>query len=240
MTVLMVGGTGATGRLLVQQLLQRGERVRAIVRTPDGLSELLDTQPNLSLIYGSISELSDAELAAYVEGWGAVASCLGHRVSFRGMFGPPRRLVTDAVRRLCRAVRRHRPDRPVRFALMNTAGNRNRDLDEPLPFLHRLLERLLRGLLPPHADNVAAAEFLRTRIGRRDEYIEWVAVRPDALRDETAVSAYDVYPSPTRSALLDAGATSRINVAHFMARLLTEEALWNRWKGQMPVIYNRA
>lgn len=70
MTVLMVGGTGATGRLLVQQLLQRGERVRAIVRTPDGLSELLDTQPNLSLIYGSISELSDAELAAYVEGWG--------------------------------------------------------------------------------------------------------------------------------------------------------------------------
>ncbi len=32
--------------------------------------------------------------------------------------------------------------------------------------------------------------------------------------------------------------TSRINVGHFMADLITDEEIWNRWKGQMPVIYN--
>lgn len=38
MTVLVVGGTGATGRLLVKQLLDRGSEVIVIVRSPDGLS----------------------------------------------------------------------------------------------------------------------------------------------------------------------------------------------------------
>jgi hypothetical protein len=32
---------------------------------------------------------------------------------------------------------------------------------------------------------------------------------------------------------------SRINVAHFMARLAVEDELWQEWKGQMPVIYNK-
>ena len=34
--------------------------------------------------------------------------------------------------------------------------------------------------------------------------------------------------------------TSRINVAHFMADLITDSDTWNRWKGKMPVIYNKA
>ena len=37
MTTLVLGATGATGRLLVRQLLDRGEHVRAIVRSPDSL-----------------------------------------------------------------------------------------------------------------------------------------------------------------------------------------------------------
>ena len=37
MTVLVVGASGATGRLLVKQLLDRGLKVKAIVRAPDKL-----------------------------------------------------------------------------------------------------------------------------------------------------------------------------------------------------------
>jgi len=69
--------------------------------------------------------------------------------------------------------------------------------------------------------------------------IEWVAVRPDNLIDEDQVSAYEVHPSPIRSAIFDAGMASRINVGSFMADLITENESWNRWKGQMPVIYNK-
>ena len=68
--------------------------------------------------------------------------------------------------------------------------------------------------------------------------IEWVAVRPDGLIDEPEVSAYTIHASPTRSAIFDAGKTSRINVADCMSRLIEDATLWKRWKGQMPVIYN--
>ncbi|MCK5197273.1 MAG: hypothetical protein KAR21_02925, partial [Spirochaetales bacterium] len=70
--------------------------------------------------------------------------------------------------------------------------------------------------------------------------VEWVAVRPDNLVNEENVTKYKVYPSPIRSAIFNAGQTSRINVGHFMADLITEENVWNKWKGQMPVIYNVA
>ena len=54
-----------------------------------------------------------------------------------------------------------------------------------------------------------AADYLRTDIGQNDQNIEWVAVRPDSLVDEEAVSKYEVYPSPIRSAIFNPGKTSR-------------------------------
>jgi hypothetical protein len=123
---------------------------------------------------------------------------------------------------------------------MNTAGNSNRDLQESISFGQRCVIGLLRLLLPPHVDNERAADYLRTRIGQNDGTIEWAAVRPDNLINEDEVTEYEVHPSPTRSAIFNAGSTSRINVAHFMAHLITEYDVWNKWKGQMPVIYNKA
>jgi nucleoside-diphosphate-sugar epimerase len=237
MTVLVVGASGATGRLLVQQLLDRGQPVRAVVRTPDKLPEALRRHPNVAIVQASLLALDDAALAAQVRGCRAVASCLGHTLSWRGVFGPPHRLVRDATRRLCDAIRANRPACATRFVLMNTAGNRG--TDEPVSFAQRGVLALLRLLLPPHADNEQAAEYLRTRVGARDAAVEWAAVRPDGLVDEAEVSPYTLHPSPTRSAIFDAGTTSRINVAHFMAALATDDDLWNTWKGRMPVIYNR-
>jgi nucleoside-diphosphate-sugar epimerase len=240
LTTLVAGASGATGRWLVKHLLDRGQDVRAVVRTPEAMPDALKGHPRLSVVRGSILELDDAQLARLVEACTAIASCLGHTLNLKGIYGRPRRLVTDATRRLCTAVKAGHPDRPVRFVLMNTAGNRNRDIDEPLALKDRIVIGLVRLLLPPHADNEAAAEYLRTGIGPHDPVIKWVVVRPDTLIDADRVTAYEVHPSPTRSAVFDAGRTSRINVGHFMADLITDDAIWARWKGQMPVIYNEA
>ena len=134
MTTLVVGASGATGRLLVDQLLERGQKVRIVVRSTKNLPENVKSHENLSVIQASVLDLSDIELAQYVSGCDALASCLGHNLSFKGLFGPPRRLVTDATRRLCGAVKANKPDQPVKFVLMNTAGNSNRDLDEEVSF----------------------------------------------------------------------------------------------------------
>lgn len=239
MAVLVVGASGATGRLLVQGLLGRGCEVRAVVRSPESLPDAIRNHPLLSIVQTSLLDLSDDEMTQLVSGCTAVASCLGHNLTFKGMYGSPRRLVTDATRRLCEAVRATRPQVPVRFVLMNTAGNSNRDLGEPVSFGQRCVVGLVRLLVPPHADNEMAADYLRIKVGAGDGAIEWVVVRPDSLINEDDVTGYDVHPSPTRSAIFNAGKTSRVNVAHFMADLITEDGVWGRWKGQMPVVYNK-
>lgn len=239
MTALVVGASGATGRLLVKQLLNRGLNVKVIVRSPDKLPEDIRSHDNLSVIHESVLELSDAEMARHVNGCDAVASCLGHSMSFRGIYGHPRMLVTDTTRRLCNAIKANKPEQPVRFVLMNTAGNSNRDIPERISFGQKCVIWLLRALLPPHLDNERAADYLRRKIGQNDRIIEWAAVRPDSLIDESEVAKYEVYSSPIRSAIFDAGVTSRINVGHFMADLITDDHLWKNWKGRMPVIYKK-
>lgn len=65
---------------------------------------------------------------------------------------------------------------------------------------------LIRRLVPPHADDEEASDVLRTGVGR--------------------------------SAIFDAGQTSRVHVARFMAELMTGAEVWHRWKGRMPVVYD--
>lgn len=239
MMVLVVGASGATGRLLVRHLLSRGQTVKVIVRSPDRLPAEIRNHDRLSLIQASVLDLGDDELAQHVKGCGAVASCLGHNLSWKGVYGHPRRLVTEATRRLCDAIKANQAEGSTRFVLMNTAGNSNRDLNESVSIGERVVIGIIRLLLPPHVDNERAADLLRVRIGQDDRSIEWVVVRPDTLVDEEKVTEYEVHPSPTRSAIFNAGKTSRTNVGDFMARLITEDDLWRRWRGRMPVIYNK-
>lgn len=240
MKVLVVGASGATGRHLVNQLLLKGNTVKIIVRSTGHLPESWFENPNLEIITGSITALSDEELASHASDCDAMASCLGHNLSFKGVYGHPRRLVTDTVKRLCSAVEKQKPSRPVKFVLMNSSGVRNRDLKEPISFAQKCVIGLLRLVLPPHVDNEQAAEYLRTQVGQNNPFIEWVAVRPDGLINEDEVSEYEAYPSPTRSAIFDAGKISRINVGHFMSELINDPDLWNTWKAKMPVLYSKS
>jgi hypothetical protein len=100
-------------------------------------------------------------MAEYIQGCDAVASCLGHNINWKGLYGKPRKLVTDAVILLCNAIKKNAPDKPVKIVLMNTSGNRNRDLNEPISMGQSFVIALLRLLLPPHVDNETAADYLR-------------------------------------------------------------------------------
>lgn len=239
-TVLVVGASGATGRLLVEQLLARGIRVKALVRSLDRLPKDLRGHSSLSVIQADLLSLGADELRQLTDGCDAIASCLGHNMSWKGVFGPPYRLVTDATRRLASAFKAREREKPARFVLMNTTGNSNRDLHEPISLGQRLVIALIRVLIPPHADNERAADFLRVGVGQNDAALEWCVVRPDTLTNATEATGYQLFRSPIRSAIFDPGRTSRENVARFMADLLTDHETWPEWRGQMPVIYDTA
>ena len=173
MTILVVGASGATGRLLVEHLLNSKQNVKIIVRSPDNLPEALKNHDYLSVIRASVLDLSDTELTQHVKDCDAVASCLGHNMSWKGIYGQPRRLVTNATRRLCNAIKANKPTRPVKFVLMNTTGNSNHDLLEPVSFGQKCVIGLLRLLLPPLVDNEKAADYLRSSIGHNNGEIAY-------------------------------------------------------------------
>lgn len=89
-TVLLVGGTGRTGQLVLQQLLGRGISVRVIVRSPQKLPAGTTGEPRLTVVEGNPLSLTNEHLMRQLRGCNAVISCLGHVLSTRGIFGPPR------------------------------------------------------------------------------------------------------------------------------------------------------
>ncbi len=236
--ILVIGGSGATGKRLVTQLLNAGLEVKVIVRTQTTIPEVWQNNEMLTIIRSNIHEMNVSEMQEHLEGCRAVASCLGHAPTLKGIFGKPKKLVTDAIRLVSDAIEKSTPEQPVKCVLMNTAGNSNRDLNEPLSVAHKMVIALIRTLVPPHRDNEQAADYLRENIGQNHPYVHWAVVRPDSLINQEEVTEYTVHDSPTRSALFNAGKTSRINVGHFMAKLITDDDVWRRWKGKMPVIYN--
>ncbi len=238
MNTLVLGASGTTGKQLVQQLIGLGQHVKVVVRPTAHIPEDWGRIDALTIIKTTIDEMSVDEMAGHLVDCNAVACCLGHNLSLKGMYGKPRKLVTDAVRLVCEACLKSTPPKPLKIVLMNTAGNSNRDLKEPVSLGQKVIVALIRNLLPPHRDNEEASDYLRLMIGQVHPFIQWAIVRPDTLVDENRVSEYSLHNSPTRSAIFNPGKTSRINVAHFIASLILYQELWKKWKGQMPVIYN--
>lgn len=238
-TVLVLGGTGRTGRALLAELLARDIAVRAIVRSAARLPAPLTGDPRLSVVEAELLALGDDALRRQAAGCAAVISCLGHTISLRGVFGPPRDLVAQATARLCRAIDALRPAAPVKFILMSSVSvHRPAPLDARRGGGERALLALLRALVPPARDNQRAADFLLQRGGATPASLQWVVVRPDSLV-AGEVTAYDLHEGLVES-LFAPGKTNIANVAHFMAELVASPTLWSTWQGKLPVIVNRS
>ncbi len=236
MNILVVGATGKTGMHLVKQLLGRNHNVRIVVRSLDRLPTDIMENPNTTAIEASILDLTDEEMTNHVKGCDAVVSCLGHTMDFKGIFGEPKKLCTEATRRLCKALQKDGLRETTKFILMNTVGVQNPDLAEKRAWFERGLLTLLRYALPPQRDNETAAKYLHNVVGKESKRIEWCSVRPDSLID-AEVSPYDITESPV-TGILNGRPTARSNVAHLMTELIENERLWSVWKFRMPVIMN--
>ncbi len=77
MKILIIGGTGKTGRHIIEQALQMGHLVTVLARNP---ARLKLEHPNLKILKGNI--LQSEEVAAAVKGQEAVLSALGHKHFF--------------------------------------------------------------------------------------------------------------------------------------------------------------
>lgn len=234
-TILLLGATGRTGRLVLERLLGRGDHVRVVVRSSWRLPADVVGHPGLSVVVADLLSLHDDALQRLVRGCDAVVSCLGHVLSFEGVFLPPRDLVTRATTRVCRAIEALQPATPVKLLLMSSVSvNRPGGLDTRRGKFERALVRVLCSLLPPAADNQQASDLLHRDVGPTHPFVQWVVIRPDTLRDGPA-SEYALHEGLVGSVFAPDD-TRRANVALAMCDLLASPTTWDDWKAKAPVI----
>lgn len=136
MRVTVFGASGAIGRLVVQQLLDDGHQVTALVRTP---GKLAVTHADLTVVAGQLSDCDAVEQA--VSGADAVISALGPSLK-RSTTGTQ---VTDGTRSIVQVMERRRVRRFIGLATPSLADPQ----DKP-HWKHKVLP-VLAGLMFPNA-----------------------------------------------------------------------------------------
>mmetsp|Transcript_6292 Transcript_6292/g.11188 ORF Transcript_6292/g.11188 Transcript_6292/m.11188 type:complete len:241 (-) Transcript_6292:38-760(-) len=232
--VLVLGATGATGRLVVEQLLSRGVPVKAFVRKESVTplpGEVLEN-PKLSVIEGTALGVKKEVLKTTLRDCAAVVSCLGHR----GVRLGSQMIVRDSCQRVCNVIPQD-GKAPTKFILMNTClvDHPDGSDSEIRSFAQRFCLAAMRKLLPPHKDNELAAKYL-FESSRSD--LEWCVVRPGLLENSPDVTPYKTTPGIIFS-MFNPVPVSRNNVADFMTTLVNDPESWASWKGKMPYIMSQ-
>ncbi len=196
MKVVVFGATGTTGSEVVAQALKNGHEVTAFVRNPDKVEQ---THPNLKLVQGDV--LNPDDVARAVQGQNAVLSSLG-----AGLNGTVRSVGTQNI------IQAMQKANVCRFVSQSTLG-----AGDSRSNLNAYWKYIMFGLLlrRAYADHNRQEAFIK------QSKLDWIIVRPGALKDGERTGQYrHGFPSTDKSITLD---ISVGDVADFMVQQLTDD-----------------
>jgi putative NADH-flavin reductase len=196
MKVLIIGATGATGRVLMREALEQGHEVTALARNPSALAPE-DHRPRV--LQGNALDASEVEAA--VAGQDAVLSALGTRST------RPTTLFSQSTHNLISAMNKHGVRRLVCITGIGAGESKGH-----VGFLYD------RIMLPFVVKNIYEDKNRQEEAIKQSD-LEWVIVRPARLTDEAAKGEYRVYLGGSYTAKT----ISRADVAAFMLAQLTDE-----------------
>jgi putative NADH-flavin reductase len=199
MKITIFGATGKVGRHLVDQALERGDRVTAFVRDPSKLTT--QRHERLKVVQGNVQNPKDVEQA--VAGTDAVLSALGQTKT------SSKDVLTEGIKNIVAAMNKHGVRR-----LVSLTGAGVRDPKDQPKLVDRvigsLLKLLQRDLLE---DAVGAARVIQ------ESDLDWVIVRAPVLNEAEKKGEYRVgYVGKESGTRL-----SRADLAGFMLEQTTED-----------------
>jgi uncharacterized protein YbjT (DUF2867 family) len=198
MKLLVLGGTGRTGRPLLQQALQRGHSVTALARDP---TKLANQDPRIRVAQGDVMDV--ATLVTALQGQDTVLATL---TSGSRSYGPVR-FFTDSVRNIVAAMEQTGVGRLV---YVTSGGVEKKDP------VHGLMMKLIVHPLLRHVyEDMGRAEQVLAKSS-----VGWTIVRPPYLTDGPFTGKYRISErlAPPKGSRL-----SRADLAHFMLEALAPE-----------------
>ncbi|WP_432197522.1 NAD(P)-dependent oxidoreductase [Streptomyces sp. bgisy027] len=212
MRVTVFGATGAIGRLAVQQLLDDGHQVTALVRTP---AKLALTHQNLTVVTGQLTDGEPVRQA--LTGADAVISALGPSLK-RSATGTP---LTDGTRTVVQAMEAQKVTRFIGLATPSLADPRDK-----AHWKHKVLPVMARLMFPN-----ALAELKGMTTAVTSSGLDYTIARITNPTNKPATGHI-------RSGFLGhdkvGSAMSRADIAAFLVAQLTD----TRYRRAMPAISN--
>lgn len=198
MKLAIFGATGRTGRPLVEQALEAGHSVVALVRTPE---KMPIKHENLMLIQGD--SLNAADVEKTVQGVDAVLSVLGQSK------GAPRNLLEVSMRNIVAAMQKY----GVRRLVSLTGAGVNAPEDRP-GFSNHMIKLALKTL-SGHIlrDAERHAEVIK------NSSLDWVIVRGPMLNEGPRTDKYRVGWVGVNTG----SRISRADLADFMLKQVTDD-----------------
>ncbi len=205
--ILVLGATGGTGRLIVQQALARGYEVTALVRSPEKAADLKGAK----IIVGDARD--ESTLRQALKGQFAVISALGTGAS-------PFRQVTflsSATRALISAMKAEHVPRFVAITGMGAGDSRGHG---GFAFDNLIFPLLLRNV---YADKDRQEAIIK------DSGIDWVLVRPSILNNNSGGKPVRAL---TDLSAFHGGSIARADVAKFVV----DQVRSDTWQRRAPLI----
>lgn len=207
----MLGATGQTGQYLINQALQQGHAVTAVVRNPAKLTVHHD---NLKVVTANI--FSADSLKPHFKGQDVIMSCLGFPASFlSGVTGYSR-----SMHAMVGAMQEARVNRVITMTSWYTDPNSGTQSSY-----------LIRFLLLPMIRSVLTNMHEMEQYLQKTEDVNWTVVRPPGLKNLPASAqeflTHEGYFVPDSNGQPVGSAVGRGDVARFMLSLLNSNA-WVR------------
>lgn len=197
MNILIVGGTGKTGRLLISQGLEEGHCITALVRKPN---KLKFNNPNLKVLKGNVLNLENVETA--VQGQDAVLSALGHK-----QFFIKTSILSKGTMNIIRAMEKKEVDRFICITSLGINESRFR-----LGLYYTLF--VIPVILFFYFRDKSKQEKLIAQSN-----LDWTIVRPGQLTNGRKRTKYQ--HGPNLGSYILTKMISRASVAHFLLKNLT-------------------
>lgn len=203
MQLLVVGATGGTGKQAVEQALQRGHFVTALVRDP---AKLALKHPNLTVVTGDV--LKPETLLSVVRRQDMVICSLG------GGLGKDDHTVSEGTKNLIAAMQEVGLRRLLVVSSLGVGDSYNEASLPSKLFLKTLLSN-------------AMAEKEIQEWAVRETGLNWTIVRPASLTNDPATGQYEV-GEHMKFSLFAMPRIARADVAAFLLDQLDSDQYWGK------------